>query len=187
MAIKFDYSADTSTDAVASVADSIRSTHRLAPLTEEQKLQRRVEMEAFREEQAWQAEERKAERDRLEAQRAEAERAEAAIALAKANKKRRLELQERERERQRGRQITELHFRARQSELWQSNVDAAARHAVAVRQQQALLADVERHLTPPAPPPEPEVIYVEAVEGSDQLGTSDFNPKLWMQKPRSWW
>ena len=50
-----------------------------------------------------------------------------------------------------------------------------------------MLADVERHFSPPPPPPEPEVVYVEAVEGSDQLGTSDFNPKLWMQKPRSWW
>jgi hypothetical protein len=37
------------------------------------------------------------------------------------------------------------------------------------------------------PPPEPEVVNVKAVEGSDQLGTSNFNPKLWMQKPRSWW
>jgi hypothetical protein len=41
-------------------------------------------------------------------------------------------------------------------------------------------------LSPPAPPPEPEVIYLEAAEKSDQLGTPDFNPKLWMQKPRLW-
>jgi hypothetical protein len=39
----------------------------------------------------------------------------------------------------------------------------------------------------PQPEPEPEVIYVEAAEGSDQLGTSDFNPALWMHRPRSWW
>jgi hypothetical protein len=58
--------------------------------------------------------------------------------------------------------------------------------SIATRQRQALLADVERHFNPPPPAPEPEVVYVEAVEGSDQLGTSDFNPKLWMQKPRSW-
>jgi hypothetical protein len=48
----------------------------------------------------------------------------------------------------------------------------------------AMIADIERHFNPPTPAPGPEVIYVEATEGSDQLGTSDFNPKLWMQKPR---
>jgi hypothetical protein len=49
-----------------------------------------------------------------------------------------------------------------------------------------VLNEVSNYFNPPAPPPEPEVIYVEAAEGSDQLGTPDFNPKLWMQKPRSW-
>jgi hypothetical protein len=76
--------------------------------------------------------------------------------------------------------ITVSRLQSSRHQAWQSNV-------VAVRQQQALLADVERHFNPPQPPPEPEVTYVEAAEGSDQLGTSDFNPKLWMQKPRSWW
>jgi hypothetical protein len=48
-----------------------------------------------------------------------------------------------------------------------------------------LAADLENSTNPP-PAPEPEVIYIQATEGSDQLGTSDFNPKLWMQKPRPW-
>ena len=36
----------------------------------------------------------------------------------------------------------------------------------------ALLADVERHLTPPAPPPEPitEVVVVEEEQGLPKLG-----------------
>src|SRR5262249_41806449 len=73
------------------------------------------------------------------------------------------------------------------NQVWQSGVQRAVRHTIADQQQQALLADLERHFNPPPPPaPEPEVVYVEAVEGSDQLGTSDFNPKLRMQKPRSW-
>jgi hypothetical protein len=67
------------------------------------------------------------------------------------------------------------------------NVDAAARNAVAIRQRQALLADIERHFNPPLPTPEPEVIYVEAAEGSDQLGDRDFSVDAWMKKPRSWW
>jgi hypothetical protein len=51
------------------------------------------------------------------------------------------------------------------------------------------MGQLERMINPPQPQPEPEpeVVHVEAAEGSDQLGTSDFNPKLWMQKPRSWW
>jgi hypothetical protein len=49
-----------------------------------------------------------------------------------------------------------------------------------------LLNELEAAINPPPPPPEPEVIYVEAAEGSDQLGASDFDYKLWMQKPRSW-
>jgi hypothetical protein len=59
-----------------------------------------------------------------------------------------------------------------------------------LRQQhvQSLYGELEKMLSPPPPPPpEPEVVYVEAAEGSDQLGASDFNPKLWMQKPRPWW
>jgi hypothetical protein len=56
-----------------------------------------------------------------------------------------------------------------------------------IRRRQTLMGKLEKMLAPPPEPsPEPDVIYVEAVEGSDQLGTSDFNPKLWMQKPRSW-
>jgi hypothetical protein len=41
MATSFDYEAETDADAdaVLSVADAIRSVHRLAPLTDEQKLQ----------------------------------------------------------------------------------------------------------------------------------------------------
>jgi hypothetical protein len=83
--------------------------------------------------------------------------------------------------------ITVSRLQSARQQAWQRDVDAAARNAVAIRQRQALLADVERHFNPPPPSPEPTVVYVEAAEGSDQLGTSDFNPKLWMQKPRSWW
>jgi hypothetical protein len=60
----------------------------------------------------------------------------------------------------------------------------AVRQTIADQQRQALLTEIDGIVNPP---PEPDVIYVEAAEGSDQLGTSDFNPKLWMQKPRSWW
>jgi hypothetical protein len=87
----------------------------------------------------------------------------------------------------RQRELRDLHLKVTQQDWWQRHVDTAARNALAQRQRQALVADLERMISPPAPAPEPTVVYVEAAEGSDQLGTSDFNPKLWMQKPRSWW
>jgi len=47
------------------------------------------------------------------------------------------------------------------------------------------MGELEKMLRPP--PPEPEIIYVEATGGSDQLGESDFNVELWRNKPRPWW
>jgi hypothetical protein len=185
--MSFNYEADTDADAVLSVADAIRSACRLAPLTDEQKIWRRVEIEAWREQQAWASEERRIERERQQAEQEAADRHEAAIALSEANRKARLERQERINRETHQRELADLRLQSTRHQAWQRDVDNAARRAVAIRQQQALLADVESHFNPPPPPPEPEVIYVEAAEGSDQLGTSDFNPKLWMQKPRPWW
>jgi hypothetical protein len=180
----FDYTAtDTPDDVVRSVAAEI-SGGGLKPLSDHERLQRQL----WRDEQAWQSEQRRAEREH---QRAEAEavaRHEAALEQAEANRRARLERQERQREQDRERQLVGLHIRAKQQEVWQSNVENAARNAVAVRQQQALLADVERHFTPPAPPPEPEreIVYLSEDEGSPDLGTRDFDPKAWMKKPRAW-
>jgi hypothetical protein len=84
---------------------------------------------------------------------------------------------------QREGQIAELHFRARQAEIWRSNVEAAARNAVAIRQQQALLADVERHLIPPPPRPEPEVVYVAGDRlGSPNYFDDNYNPNYYHDK-----
>jgi hypothetical protein len=59
--------------------------------------------------------------------------------------------------------ITVSRLQSSRHRAWQSNV-------VAVRQQQALLADVERHFNPPQPQPEPEVVYV----ADDRLGSPNF-------------
>ena len=56
----------------------------------------------------------------------------------------------------------------------------------AQQQRQALIDDLERTINPPpAPEPEPSVIYIEQSEGSDTLGTADINPKLYAQ-PKRW-
>jgi hypothetical protein len=107
----------------------------------------------------------------------------AAIALAESNRKARLAMLERDKERNRDRQMTDLHYRARQAELWQSNFDAAARNAVAYRARQTLMSELENMLSPPAPPetlPHTQTVVVSEDEhGSPRLGDRDFNPKLW--------
>ena len=114
-------------------------------------------------------------------------RCEAAILAAQEREKAQRERRERIDREARQRELADLRFQVRSHQVSQSGVQNAVRQTIATQQQQALLADLERHFNPPPPPPEPEVIYVEPVEGSDQLGTSDFNPTLWMQKSRSWW
>jgi hypothetical protein len=50
-----------------------------------------------------------------------------------------------------------------------------------MRQQQALLADVERHLTPPPPEPSPEVIEPDSL-GSPNFFDDDYNPNFYRDK-----
>ena len=112
---------------------------------------------------------------------------ERAIATAEANRKARQERAAEIERKSRELELRDLRRKVTQQGWWQEHVDRAANNAMAIRSQNAAIASLEAMINPPAPPPEPTVIYVEAAEGSDQLGTSDFNPKLWMQKPRSWW
>ncbi len=180
--MSFDYqNIDTPDDVAAEMSGG-----GLKPLTEDEKLERQI----WREEQAFLAQERNTEYRQRQAERAaEAEaiaRHESALALAEANRKSRLERQERISREVRERELADLRLQSARHQAWQRDVDNAARRAVAARQQQALLADVERRLIPPTPlEREPEV--VEAAEGSDQLGDRDFSVDAWMKKSRSWW
>jgi len=182
MATEFGYETDTPADAVLSVADAIRASHRLAPLTDEQKLQRRIDQETWREQQAWQTEQRRIERERLETQHAEAERAEAALALAEANKARRLEQQQRDRERQRVGEILDLRLQTAQHRGWMINAENAARTAVAVRQRQALITDIESHFNPPPPPEEASVVVADDRLGSPNYFDDNYNPNYYHDK-----
>jgi hypothetical protein len=173
---------------VAPVIDAIRAQYQLPKLTPEQQQQRQIEREIWREEQARQSEQRRADREHQRAEAIAAANREAAIAAEQARQKARREMRERGRERQREQQIAELHFRARQAEIWQSNVEAAARNSVAYQQRQTLMNQLEHMINGPAPPPEPgpEQTIVVSDEGSPDLGTRDFDPKAWMKKPRAW-
>jgi hypothetical protein len=184
----FDYEApDVPATAVADVVADISSAGKPPPLSDKEREQRRIENELYRWQCQQRAEERAFEYQQRQQEAESLARHEAAIEQAEANRKARLERQEQISRQVRDREIANLRIQTAQQRGWMNNVETAARNAVAVRQRQALIADIESHFNPPPPPPEPEVIYVEAVEGSDQLGSSDFNPKLWMQKPRSWW
>jgi hypothetical protein len=155
----------------------------LEPLSDDE----RIERQNWREEQNFLAQERRLERERQQDEADAVARHEAALEQQEANRKRTLERQEQISRQVRDREIADLRLQTAQQRGWMINAENSARNAVAVRQRQVLIADIESHFNPPPPPPEPEVIYVEGVEGSDQLGTSDFNPTLWMQKSRSWW
>jgi hypothetical protein len=177
MASSFDYSADTPTDAVASVADSIRSSHRLAPLTEEQKLQRMIEMDAFRQEQSWAEAERRAERERIDAEAEAVARHEAAIELAARNRAVRERAQQdylaRQERQQRSNDLAALRSEAQQSAMWRNTVQ----NAIAYERRQTLVNELESALMPPQPvsAPEPEVIEVE--QPAKETGRLDY-PKL---------
>jgi Asp-tRNA(Asn)/Glu-tRNA(Gln) amidotransferase A subunit family amidase len=182
----FDYEANTEVD-VSSVADAIRSSHRLAPLTDQQKLQRRIQQEIHREEQAWKAEQRRAERERRKQEAEATARYEAAVALSEQNRKRRLEREAEISRQVRDREIRDLRFQSEQQQAWQNNVTSSFRQTLANRQVQATFAEIDSIINPPAPAPAPEpeqtVVAADDGLGSPNIGDEDFNPRYWLRKP----
>jgi hypothetical protein len=77
-----------------------------------------------------------------------------------------------------------LRLQSAQYQAWQNNVQAATRNAIAYQQRQTLMNELEAAINPP-PPPEPEIIYVEAEQGTGRLGYADFDPRL-MARPLRW-
>jgi hypothetical protein len=45
--------------------------------------------------------------------------------------------------------------------------------------------ELQQFFSPPAPAPEPEIIYVEPEQGTGRLGYADFLPEL-MKQPLRW-
>jgi hypothetical protein len=73
---------------------------------------------------------------------------------------------------------------------------AQLEHSLALAQRQQIrqlqfqtnwndLDELQRRFNPPPPAPEPEVIYVEAEEGTGRLGYADFSPDL-LKQPMRW-
>jgi len=169
----FDYEAETEID-VLSVADAIRSDYRLAPLTDEQKVQRRIEIEAWREEQAFLAEERCIERECQQAEAEAAARHEQALALAEQNRKARLERQEAISRQTREREITDLRLQSIRHQAWQRDVEIAARNAIAYRQRETLMSELDALVSPPPPQPSPEPEVINVEQPAEETGRLDY-------------
>jgi hypothetical protein len=179
----FDYDSEETKEVdVSSVVDAIRASSQLAPLTEQQKLNRRIQQEIYRDEQAWREEQRRAERERQQQEQEAIARHEAAVALAEENAKARRERQERIDREVHRRELNDLRFQTAQQQAWQNNVTNSFRQTLANRQVEATIAEIDSIINPPAPPPEPEPIAADDGLGSPNIADEDFNPRYWLQK-----
>ena len=149
-----------SPEAVASVADEIRGHGKLAPLSDEEREQRRMEQQIWHERQAWLAEKRRTDWERQQAEAEEvARREQAAIANETARKARLARNAEIDRQ-VRQREMADLRMKVTQQGWWQTRVDAAANAANRQRYNETLMGQLDALINPP-PEPEPTVVYVE--------------------------
>ena len=132
-------------------------------------------------------EQRRLEHQQEEEAKREAAQREAAIAADQERNKARVARQDQFTRELHQRELRDMRFQMAQHRAWQRNVEAATHNVVRQQQTQTLMGELDAMISPPAPPPEPQIVYVEAEQGSDQLGTADFNIELWSKKPRPWW
>jgi hypothetical protein len=186
MATEFDYTAtDTPSDVVLSVADAIRADYRLAPLTDEQKLQRRIDQEIWREQQALASERRAFEYQERQAEAEAIARAEQAAEIAEANRKRTLERQEQIARQVQQREMADLRLKVQSHSGWQSGVQRAVRQNLADQYRNTLMGELDAMINPPppqpTPEPEPQIVVEQPAEDTRRL------PPLGYPKLRSWW
>jgi hypothetical protein len=183
----FDYeSPSVPATAVSDIAAEIANAGKPLPLTLEQIQQRKLDAQLHALACLQRDEERRFERERKRVEAEEEAQRQAAIAQAEAARKAQRERRERIDREYRERELRDLRLKVTQQDWWQKNVDGAARNTVRRQQMSTTMGELEQMINPPSAS-EPEVVYVEATEGSDQLGTRDFNYELWAKKPRSWW
>lgn len=179
----FDYEADTPADAVLSVADSIRSSCRLPPLTEKQKEQRRVEIEDHQELERWRAEDRRAERERQQAETEAIARQEAAAEIAEHNRLRRLQQQreymERAEHRSRSLDLSALKFEAQSQAAWR----AAVQQDLRAQYRNSLVGELDAMIAAQnAQPAEPQEVNAVDQLGSPNFFDDDYNPNYYADK-----
>jgi hypothetical protein len=177
----FDYNSPSVPDtAVADVVKAIVNNGKLPPLTDEEKTQRCIDNQIHLAQCRERDEERRAEYLEHQALEAAAVEHERRVTAAAAREKARQDYIARQ-ERQRDQQISQLHYRARQAELWQSNVDAAAYNNVQQRYRQTLMGELDAMINPPQPPEPVEVIEPDPL-GSPNFFDDDYNANYYADK-----
>jgi hypothetical protein len=187
MASSFDYYSPAVPDTtVADVVAEISSTGKLPPLSDEERETRRLQNELYRWQSEQRREQRRFERERQQQEQEAIARQEAAAVLAEENRKRRVEQQKRDQEQRRDQQLVNLQIRQKQTDVWQSHVETAARVGLIQRQRQSILTDLHGYFNPP-PPPEPEPEPEPEYPSEPKIGDADYWEK-WKARSslRSW-
>jgi hypothetical protein len=144
-------------EAVAAVADAIRGHGKLAPLSDEERAQRRLEQQIWHEQQAWLSEKRRVQWEHQQEELADEARREHAAVAAEANRKARLARQAEIDRQVRQREMADLRMKVTQQGWWQQKVDLAANIAARQRYNQTLMGQLDAMINPPQPP-EPVVV-----------------------------
>jgi hypothetical protein len=193
LASSFDYDQpDVPATALADVVAEMKG-HGIAPqLSPEEREQRWLANEAWREQCRQRDEQRRVEYQQEQAAKeALAERERAAV-VAEANRKARQERAAEIERKGRELELRDLRRKVTQQGWWQQTVDRAANNVMAIRRQNATIADLEALINPLAPPdpePEPEIDL-----GSPNIGDDNYNPRyvfdraeMLRRRRRSWW
>jgi hypothetical protein len=163
-------------EAVAAVADEIRGHGKLPPLSDEEREQRRLEQQIWREQQQWLAEKRRIEWERQQAEAEEVAKREQAAAATETAREARLARQQEIDRLVREKELRSLRLEVSRQSWWQNQVEAATRNAARQQYTNSLMGELEKMLAPPAPPPEPEIIYAEPEE---EVGICGIKPVRW--------
>jgi hypothetical protein len=149
-------------EVVAPVVADIVGQGKLPELSDEEREQRWLANQAWLEQCRQRDEEQHEAYRRKQAEAAAVRKHEAEMAPRAASRKALRERQQEIERQTRARELRDLRLKVSQQEWWQKSVDAAARNAVAQRQRQTLMDELEPMLGPPEPPPEPERVFMSS-------------------------
>jgi Skp family chaperone for outer membrane proteins len=166
---------------VSAVSDAIRAGYRLPELTEEQKVQRKLEQEIWRWDQKQRDEGQRLEDLRRRTIADQQARNEAQIAAAEAARKARLERSAEIDRKTKEIELANLRREVTKQSWWQSSLDQAIRRQRSLEYRNSLMGELDQMIAQPTPEPEP-VDESEPDLGSPNIADPNFNPGYWLQK-----
>jgi hypothetical protein len=186
--MSFDYSADDVDDEKVRAVASEMAGGGLKPISPEEIAQREIEWEIRREESRARQREMDAAHEAERLARAEQEQAEWLSEHRKQEAIRQRERSEHFTRELHQRELRDMRFQITQAKAWQRNVDDFANRAVRQQYRQTLVGELDAMINPPQPEPEPEPqIIMVSDEGSPELGSPDFDVRVFNKKSRRWW